>query len=699
MTKKVIGIAAALVLFAALVPTLNAQWNQLLDEDFESAWSTTSPPTGWTIHYDGSVGTSDWHPRNAHGSKIASIQYYPSETGVDELISPVLDCSGCDEVWIVADHEYNHYSGAYTSQWLGSTDGGSTFPNVIYDYNASTVYWTKDSIDISSWAAGESQVVINFYGDGYTWNMNWWDVDNVAVWAHSGGVKPAFVDTLFCEYFETPRPNWMPAGWSQIIQNGTYPYGGSYPHRATWWHFQAGDVLYDATTGIGTGCACTWFDASYSMNQNEWLKTFSVDLTGYDPEDSVDLQFNSMFYMTDNSVFHNYIWVSTDDGATWDGPIADLSKDYGSGNAFTYINDYPNPLSLRISEYLDDTIMIGFNYVWQLSGAAGIWTIDNVCVFVSGGGGNGPGADSLDLVMMAIIRPKTEEAANVPFTPEILVVNNLDSTAHARISCKIKEIAGSTVYEDVLSVVPIEPGENFVTGFKDFTPESGKEYNALFVLEHPDDINPDNDHLDKNFHATVGMDVTPFEIVLPADVQNGSFVPTAKYTEKAGAETETNLVCEITNQSGASVYKESVSHTFAANETWTENTFPVPGIESGTYTITFWAEFPLDGSNISFPPISKTFTYTTSIAETPVPQRTSLEVLGHSVNFALSEASHVNIRVYDAAGKAVTTLVDGSRGPGSYTMNWNTSGVASGVYFVRMITPEFNATCKVMVLH
>ncbi|MQY71768.1 hypothetical protein GH141_07565, partial [bacterium] len=431
MTKKVIGIAAALVLFAALVPNLNAQWNQLLDEDFESAWSTTSPPAGWTINYTGSVGNSDWHPANHQGSQTACIYWSPSETGTDELISPVLDCSGASEVWVVANHEYNHYSGAYTSQWLGSTDGGSTFPNVIYDYYASTVSWTRDSIDISSWAAGQSQVVINFYGSGYTWNMNYWYVDNVDVWALGGGGVPAFVDTLFCEGFETPRPNWMPAGWSQIIQNGAYPYGGSYPHRATWWHFQAGDVLFDATTGIGTGCACTWWDASYSQYQNEWLITPSLDLTGYNPQDSVDLRLNSMFYMTGNSIFNEYIWVSTDGGATWDGPVADLSKDYGTGDAFTFINDYPNPLMIRISEYIGETIMIGFNYVWQLSGSAGIWTIDNVCVFVSGGGGNGPGADSLDLELMAIIRPKSIEEP-VPFTPEILVVNNLDSTAHAR---------------------------------------------------------------------------------------------------------------------------------------------------------------------------------------------------------------------------------------------------------------------------
>ncbi len=604
---------------------------------------------------------------NASGSWVST---QVSQSTYNYTYYPSICCDKNDNVWVSWDDRsgstyevhYNKYD-AISGSWDGDSaltdDDGqySRYSNIAADENGNVHVCWYDRRD------GNYEVYYNWFKGTIP-------------------TKPPFVDTLFCEYFEG---SWLPPGWSQIIYNTGTQYG--YP--CTWFHgnYMAG-MFHHGSYG-----AYVWFSYNY---QNEWLKTFSIDLTGYDPEDSVDLTLGSAFYGT--PAVNNFICVSTDGGATWSDTIVDLCSDYGT-TGWTYINDYPNPLSHRISQYSGQTIMLGFNYYWfGAAGGRGVWSVDDVCVIVSGGSLGGPGADSLDLEMMAIIRPKTEEVANVPFTPEILVVNNLDSTAHARISCKIKEIAGPTVYEDILAVVPLEPGENDIYGFKSFTPEGGKEYNALFVLEHPDDINPDNDYLDKNFHATVGMDVTPFEIVLPADVQNGSFAPTAKYTEKAGAETEATVICEITDQSSASVYKKSVSHTFAADETWTA-TFPDPEIESGTYTITFWAENPLDGSNISFPPISKTFEFTTSIAETPVPERTSLEVLGHTVNFALSEASHVNIRVYDAAGKAVATLVDGSRGAGSYTMNWNTSGVAAGVYFVRMITPEFNATSKVMVLH
>ncbi|MBA7604529.1 hypothetical protein ES703_11654 [subsurface metagenome] len=606
---------------------------------------------------------------NATGNWVAT---QVSQSTYNYTYYPSICCDVNDNVWVSWDDRsgttyevhYNKYD-AGSGSWEGDSaltdDDGqySRYSNFAADENGSVHICWYDRRD------GNYEVYYN--------------------WFKGATGKPAFVDTLFCEYFEG---SWLPTGWTQIINNTGTQYG--YP--CTWYHgnYMAGQFHH------GSWGAYIWWS---SYPQNEWLMTFPIDLTGYDPEDSVDLTLGSAFYQGWPAAWPgaNYIKVSDDGGATYD-EIVNLTDDYG-GSGWTYINDYPNPLSFRISQYIGETIKIAFHYNAP-NGGYGVWSVDDVCVIVSGGGGEEPDGDSLDLVMTHIIRPKTEEVANVPFTPEILVVNNLDSTAHARISCKIKEIAGPTVYEDVLAVVPLESGKNDIYGFKDFTPEGGKEYNALFVLEHPDDINPDNDYLDKNFHATVGMDVTPFEILAPAEVQDGSFSPKANYAERAGAETtEANLMCEIMDASQTSVYKQPVPHTFTAGETWIATFAPDPVLESGTYTITFWAENPLDGSNISSPDTTMTFIYTTGIAEAPLPERTSLEVLGTRVNFSVATATNVTLRIYDVAGNVVTELVSESRGPGSYTINWNTSGVASGIYFVRMLTPEFNATRKVLILH
>jgi len=672
MTKKVIGIAAALVLFAALVPTLNAQWNQLLDEDFEGAWSTTSPPAGWTINYDGSLGNSDWHPGYNYtgGSQTANITYYPSETGTDELISPVLDCSGASEVWVVANHEYSHFSGAYTSQWLGSTDGGSTFPNVIYDYNGSTVNWTRDSINISSWAAGESEVVINFYGDGYTWNMNWWDVDDVAVWALGGG-GPSEIDTVVNEDFSSG----IPPDWPTTIGSGNDQWSDLNGLGGFWANYAASG---------GGNCAenddyQAWFLGWPMCVENALLSpTFTLG---------------------------GNIWLEFDRGTYLMAPTREMRLEVWDGSTWQLITNYTlNQLWMHdvwsLSAFGVDGVadaQVRWVYNETSNGQSYFYQIDNVLIYGETSGGP---TEELDLEMVQIIRPRDEEEGGVSFTPTCRILNNLDS-ATAKMVCRFKDLQTmETVYEDVLNHVPLELGYTVVDGFRDFTPEANKEYTALFVVEHSDDINQTNNAKDKHWTTFAGMDVTPTVMLSPVPQQYNEFDPEATFEEHAGAElTAATLHCKIEDgEYRAVIYEDSVTgEPFAAEESKNIKFPTVEGLENGAYTITFWATEE-HGGNISNPPLVVTFEYG-GIAEEPVAERFSLDVAGSRISFTLPTATNVNLRVYDAAGKAVTTLVDGSREPGSYTMDWNTSGVAAGVYFVRMITPEFNATCKVMVLH
>lgn len=74
-----------------------------------------------------------------------------------------------------------------------------------------------------------------------------------------------------------------------------------------------------------------------------------------------------------------------------------------------------------------------------------------------------------------------------------------------------------------------------------------------------------------------------------------------------------------------------------------------------------------------------------------------------TIGFGLKEQGYVSLRIYDAAGKLVTTLVDETRSAGQYTSDWNGLGtdgrtVASGVYFYRLIAGEFEETRKMILL-
>jgi len=70
-----------------------------------------------------------------------------------------------------------------------------------------------------------------------------------------------------------------------------------------------------------------------------------------------------------------------------------------------------------------------------------------------------------------------------------------------------------------------------------------------------------------------------------------------------------------------------------------------------------------------------------------------------TIAYALASPGRVTIRVHDAAGRVVRTLVDEERSAGEHTVQWNgtTDGnnpAASGVYFVRMESDGRKASHK-----
>jgi len=50
----------------------------------------------------------------------------------------------------------------------------------------------------------------------------------------------------------------------------------------------------------------------------------------------------------------------------------------------------------------------------------------------------------------------------------------------------------------------------------------------------------------------------------------------------------------------------------------------------------------------------------------------------------VSCAPHTTLKIYNTLGQEVVTLVDEAQEPGSYTVTWDASDMASGVYFCRL---------------
>ena len=69
-----------------------------------------------------------------------------------------------------------------------------------------------------------------------------------------------------------------------------------------------------------------------------------------------------------------------------------------------------------------------------------------------------------------------------------------------------------------------------------------------------------------------------------------------------------------------------------------------------------------------------------------------------NIRYAVPEAAHVTIRVYNVTGQLVATLVNESRDPGYHNVAFDGTHLASGVYIYRMQAGDFVKTQKLMLI-
>ena len=69
-----------------------------------------------------------------------------------------------------------------------------------------------------------------------------------------------------------------------------------------------------------------------------------------------------------------------------------------------------------------------------------------------------------------------------------------------------------------------------------------------------------------------------------------------------------------------------------------------------------------------------------------------------AINFALPQASDVNLSIYNMLGQKVATLVDGQLPAGNHSVNWDASEVATGVYFYKITAGDFSEIHQMTLL-
>jgi hypothetical protein len=68
-----------------------------------------------------------------------------------------------------------------------------------------------------------------------------------------------------------------------------------------------------------------------------------------------------------------------------------------------------------------------------------------------------------------------------------------------------------------------------------------------------------------------------------------------------------------------------------------------------------------------------------------------------AITYEVSSAGHVRLVVSDILGREVKKLVDEQRDSGTYTVNWNAAGRASGVYFITFTMGNFRETRRMVL--
>jgi subtilisin family serine protease len=111
--------------------------------------------------------------------------------------------------------------------------------------------------------------------------------------------------------------------------------------------------------------------------------------------------------------------------------------------------------------------------------------------------------------------------------------------------------------------------------------------------------------------------------------------------------------------------------------------------------LTYYYRFMLDGS--AFGPITvRTDNLFTEFAIDRIAPNPSM-VGPVDIMFTVARDARVSLAIYDLHGRKVADLVDTRHAPGRYTARWDGSGVASGLYFVRFISPDGDKSARVIL--
>ena len=76
----------------------------------------------------------------------------------------------------------------------------------------------------------------------------------------------------------------------------------------------------------------------------------------------------------------------------------------------------------------------------------------------------------------------------------------------------------------------------------------------------------------------------------------------------------------------------------------------------------------------------------------------SVKILDTFIIYSIGKPCHITLEVFNILGQKVTTLFEGHKETGSYSIQWDASGQANGIYFAVMKAGGITRIKKMMMV-
>jgi len=142
----------------------------------------TFPPAGW--YREGVNGGMNWRGVNTNnaGGTAPEAEFYwsPSTIGEQKLVTPQLNTVGMASLALEFKTYINHFSNSYTVGVKTTSDGTNWNDAWTIVVSSSIPAHTEDVL-ITTPDVGSATFQMCFFFNGDSWDINWWDIDDVSL--------------------------------------------------------------------------------------------------------------------------------------------------------------------------------------------------------------------------------------------------------------------------------------------------------------------------------------------------------------------------------------------------------------------------------------------------------------------------------------------------------------------------------------